>query len=211
MDNNIFNKIDKSQLTKIETNLAVKKDNLDLKEKIDANILVEEGDNYTPPCIGPARYNTIDLDSFQVTFDTPCFIEQSRVISITKPIYNIRKEKYVSNKVMLAFSVYHAVHFFGKPNRYDNFFTDEEIVTLINQFNEEKHKYMKVVELDANGEGKIKTIYTAPRIYRIEFPPFDVTKTDTPKYFIAEVHFNHITQEVLMPVEPEVIEENDER
>ena len=213
MDNKNFNKIDKSQLTKIDfNNVSYKEPNgLDLSDVVNSTNIVAGGDTHpTHPCIGPARYNTIDLDKFEVSFDTPSFIDSRRVISISKPTYNIRKEKYISNKVMLAVTPYHAVHFFGKPSRYDNFFTDDEIVSLVKQFNEEKHKYMEVVELDSNGDSRIKTTYTAPRIYRIEFPSFDIAESGIPKYFIAEIHFNQVSHENLMPVEPEIIEEETE-
>lgn len=197
METNIFNKIDKSQLTKIDTNLVVSKEDNDLKDKL---VKIGNETETTPPCIHPAIHNYINLNQFDVRFDKPCFIQPENVLSVTKPLYNIRKEKIVSNKVMVAFEVIRAVHFFGRPSRYDNFFTDDEIIKMVEEFNEAKHSYMEVYEYDQNGEAKIKTTYTAPRIYRLDFSTFD-KREDGKKYYIAEMHFNNMTQEPVVYTE----------
>jgi len=197
MDTNIFNKIDKSKLTKIDTNLVVSKKDVDLKEEL---VKIDNETDTTPPCIHPAVHNYINLNQFDVRFDKPCFIQPENVLSVTKPLYNIRKGKIVSNKIMVAFEVIHAVHFFGKPSRYDNFFTDDEIINMVEEFNEAKHSYMEVYEYDQNGEAKIKTTYTAPRIYRLDFPTFD-KRENGKKYYIAEMHFNNMTQEPVVYTE----------
>lgn len=205
MENSIFNKIDKSQLTKIDTNKVELNVNKDLTDKIkDLTIEKEEnGESGGHPCIGPAVENYIRLNHFDVRFDGESFIQ--RVRSITKPTYNVRKGKYVSHKVLVGFEVVHAVHYFGRPSRYDNFYTDEQIIDMINEFNDAKHAYMEVIERDDNGEEKYKTIYTAPRIYRVDFPTYDIND-DTVKYYIAEIHFTSVSQEEIIP-EPEDVED----
>ena len=206
MDTKIFNKIDTSQLTKIDTNLQVHKENNNLTDQIKEDLKPVDEEPYTPPCIHPAVHNYIKLNQFDVRFDEPCFIQPDNVLSVTKPLYNVRKEKYVSNKVMLAFEVIHAVHYFGKPSRYDNFYTDDDVIKMVHDFNDAKHSYMEVFEYDQNGAAKIKTTYTAPRIYRLDFATFD-KKDENKKYYIAEVHFNNMTQEPVLYTE----EESEER
>ena len=198
MDNNILNKIDKTQLTKIDRDKIV---NLEVKD-LDSQVLgkVEDGEPYTPPCIHPAIHNYIKLNQFEVSFDEHSDI-MNRVLSVTKPVYNVRKGKYVSHKILVAFEVVHEQHFFGKPSRYDNFYSDDEIIEMVNNFNEQKHAYMEVYEFDQNGVAKFKTTYTAPRIYRLDFAAFDMKKTDN-KFYIAEVHYTKMTQEALKPEEP---------
>lgn len=206
MDNNIFNKIDKTQLTKIDRDKIVNLEVKDLDSQVSGKI--EDGEPYTPPCIHPAIHNYIKLNQFEVRFDEPSNI-MNNVLSVTKPLYNIRKGKYVSHKVLVAFEVIHAQHYFGKPSRYDNFYTDEDVINMINEFNEAKHSYMEVYEFDQNGVEKIKTTYTAPRVYRLDFSTFDMKDTDN-KFYIAEVHYTNMTQEVIQPQEPEVVEEEPE-
>lgn len=200
MDKSILNKIDKTQLTKIDTNMVVHKENNGLDELARP----ADAEPYTPPCIHPAVHNYINLNQFSVSFDVPCFIQTKDILSVSKPLYNIRKGKYASHKVMLAFNVIHAEHFYGKPSRYDNFYTDEEIISLVEEFNEAKHSFMEVCEYDQNGVAKIKTTYTSPRIYRIEFPEFNVNSEEIKKYYIAEVHFSNLTQEKVEPEEPKL-------
>ena len=206
MDNNILNKIDKTQLAKIDRDKIV---NLEVKD-LDSHVLgkVEDGEPYTPPCIHPAIHNYIKLNQFEVRFDEHTNF-MTRALSITKPVYNVRKGKYVSHKILVAFEVVHEQHLFGVPSSYDNFYSDGEIIEMVNNFNERKHAYMEVYEFDQNGVAKFKTTYTAPRIYRLDFATFDMKKTDN-KFYIAEVHYTNMTQEVIQPQEPEVVEEEPE-
>lgn len=208
MNNDIFNKIDTSKLNQIEKNLTTKKEENSKPWLDEKHLELVEVEPETPPCIHPAIHNYIKLNQFEVHFDKPSSV-MNRVISLSKPVYNIRKNKFVSNKLLVAFEVIHETHYFGKPSRYNNFYTDEDVIHMVNEFNETKHSYMEVYEFDQNGEPKIKTTYTSPRVYRLDFAKFDMNNTEN-KYFIAEVHFTNMNQEIVQPQEPDVIEQKPE-
>ena len=155
----------------------------------------EKDDDYTPPCIHPAVTNLITMDKFKVEFNAPSFIRSDDIVGVTKPAYNIRKHRYSSRKVLLAFRMIKETVYFGKPTRYTNFISDEELFEKIEEFNEKKYSYMDVIELDSGGNEKIRTRYTAPRIIKVDFSPCDKTYEGLPKYYTAEVRFNDMIQD----------------
>lgn len=178
----------KEQLPKITTE-KVQKENSDfLKDKIDTNLEITEE---TPhhPCIGPAKEDYICLNTFSACFEkAECFIRPDQIFTVTKPDYDISSNSKTELKFKISFTMIDAKHYFGKPSEYTNFKSDQEIIDLIKEFNQDPPEWFELTEYGDNSNSvRITTRFWEPRITRIEFPEFNTMTEGIIKYYTATI------------------------
>ena len=126
------------------------------------------------PCIGPAHYEIINENNFGVYFSDENFI-------MPKYVTAVEIDSYL-NKIKLTAEITKEFHYFGKPSKYSNVYTFEEIEKAIQHFNEtvkcmEIAEYVEVYN-DETEEmeliPKVVTRYNEPRIrmYKTKFDVF---------------------------------------
>lgn len=192
---------------------------VEIKDKVELDTTLvnkvkdlEVAEDNTHPCLRPPIEDYITLDHFDISFEKGLDMEGQLVYmtcdGISKPPYNIRKEKYSAKKVFMYCGLYKDFVYFGKPTRKTNWATDADIIWFINKFNESRQEWMDVAEYALDDETpKLVTRYYAPRITKIEFPGFDKSLKGVKKYFIAEVHFNSLEQSSEGFSEPTTVKE----
>ena len=126
------------------------------------------------PCIGPANYEIINENNFSVYFSDDNFI-------IPKYVTAVEIDSYL-NKIKLTAEITKEFHYFGKPSKYSNVYTFEEIEKAIQHFNEtvkcmEIAEYVEVYNEETEEMElipKVVTRYNEPRIrmYKTKFDVF---------------------------------------
>jgi len=142
-----------------------------VKEKFES--FTKEIDN-KPPYIGPARYEIINENNFSVYFSDENFI-------MPKYVTAVEIDSYL-NKIKLTAEITKEFHYFGKPSKYSNVYTFEEIEKAIKHFNEtvkcmEIAEYVEVYNEETEEMElvpKVVTRYNEPRIraYKTKFDVF---------------------------------------
>lgn len=191
---------------------------LEIKEKVTVDTVLNDKvkdldvEDDTKPCLRPPIEDYITLDHFKVTFEKGLDMEGEFVYllcdGISKPPYNIRKEKYSAKKIFMRCGLYKDFVYFGKPTRKTNWASDNDIINFVKKVNESRQEWVEVAEYALDEETpKLVTRYYAPRITKIEFPEFDASLEGMKKYFIAEVHFNSLEQSSEGFSKPTTVEE----
>lgn len=198
-----------------------------LKEKVETQLLKEEGDP-KPPCINPPRYNLLHDSDFTVSFNCPddgtdktfkqsMFINPKYVISVLRPSFNMKTGAIVENTVTILTPVVEEKHYFGKPSTYRNIFTEDEIVDMARTFNESGDCVSIVVDevaSDTDGRVHIVTEYTNPKIVAIDFGVNAKYSEEIKAYnFVFEfedrITYHRVDEEDETPIKSEMPEETE--
>lgn len=182
----------KDQLPKTVLNEKVQKENNNLKDQIKAEIKPEENEeNNTHPGLGPAKEDYILLNTFSARFEkADCFIKPDQIFIVTKPSYDISNSK-VEHEFKISFTMVDAKHYFGKPSEYTNFKLDQEIMDLVNDFNQNSPEWFEFSERgDDSDIIRVSTRYYGPRITKIEFPEFNTMVEGVMKYYTATIFYD---------------------
>lgn len=184
----------KDQLPKTVLNEKVQKENNNLKDQIKAEIKPEENEeNNTHPGLGPAKEDYILLNTFSAHFEkADCFIKPDQIFIVTKPSYDISNSK-VEHEFKISFTMVDAKHYFGKPSEYTNFKLDQEIIDLVNDFNQNSPEWFEFAEYgDDSDIIRVSTRYYKPKITKIEFPEFNTMVEGIMKYYTATISYDRM-------------------
>jgi hypothetical protein len=184
----------KDQLPKTVLNEKVQKENNNLKDQIKAEIKPEENEeNNTHPGLGPAKEDYILLNTFSARFEkADCFIKPDQIFIVTKPSYDISNSK-VEHEFKISFTMVDAKHYFGKPSEYTNFKLDQEIIDLVNDFNQNSPEWFEFSEHgDDSDIIRVSTRYYEPKITKIEFPEFNTMIEGVMKYYTATISYDRM-------------------
>lgn len=184
----------KDQLPKTVLNEKVQKENNNLKDQIKAEIKPEENEeNNTHPGLGPAKEDYILLNTFSARFEkADCFIKPDQIFIVTKPSYDISNSK-VEHEFKISFTMVDAKHYFGKPSEYTNFKLDQEIIDLVNDFNQNSPEWFEFAEYgDDSDIIRVSTRYYEPKITKIEFPEFNTMVEGIMKYYTATISYDRM-------------------
>lgn len=184
----------KDQLPKTALDEKVQKENNNLKDQIKAEIKPEENEeNNTHPGLGPAKEDYILLNTFSARFEkADCFIKPDQIFIVTKPSYDISNSK-VEHEFKISFTMVDAKHYFGKPSEYTNFKLDQEIIDLVDDFNQNSPEWFELAEHgDDSDIIRVSTRYYEPRITKIEFPEFNTMIEGVMKYYTATISYDRM-------------------
>lgn len=184
----------KDQLPKTALDEKVQKENNNLKDQIKAEIKPEENEeNNTHPGLGPAKEDYILLNTFSARFEkADCFIKPDQIFIVTKPNYDISNSK-VEHEFKISFTMVDAKHYFGKPSEYTNFKLDQEIIDLVDDFNQNSPEWFELAEHgDDSDIIRVSTRYYEPRITKIEFPEFNTMIEGVMKYYTATISYDRM-------------------
>jgi hypothetical protein len=184
----------KEQLPKTALDEKVQKENNNLKDQIKAEIKPEENEeNNTHPGLGPAKEDYILLNTFSARFEkADCFIKPDQIFIVTKPSYDVSNSK-VEHEFKISFTMVDVKHYFGKPSEYTNFKLDQEIIDLVDDFNQNSPEWFELAERgDDSDIIRISTRYYEPRITKIEFPEFNTMVEGVMKYYTATISYDRM-------------------
>ena len=184
----------KDQLPKTALDEKVQKENNNLKDQIKAEIKPEENEeNNTHPGLGPAKEDYILLNTFSARFEkADCFIKPDQIFIVTKPSYDVSNSK-VEHEFKISFTMVDVKHYFGKPSEYTNFKLDQEIIDLVDDFNQNSPEWFELAEHgDDSDIIRVSTRYYEPRITKIEFPEFNTMIEGVMKYYTATISYDRM-------------------
>lgn len=184
----------KEQLPKTALDEKVQKENNNLKDQIKAEIKPEENEeNNTHPGLGPAKEDYILLNTFSARFEkADCFIKPDQIFIVTKPSYDVSNSK-VEHEFKISFTMVDVKHYFGKPSEYTNFKLDQEIIDLVDDFNQNSPEWFELAERgDDSDIIRVSTRYYEPRITKIEFPEFNTMVEGVMKYYTATISYDRM-------------------
>jgi hypothetical protein len=175
------------QLPTIKLDKKEKKETDNLQDQVQTEIK-PDGENQPIPNLGLVKEDYILLNTFTVQFDEPdnCFIKGDNVFVIKKADYDVinSQEDY---EIKVTFAVVDVKHYFGKPNEYTNFKTDQDIYNLVSDFNQNPPEWMELIEYSDDSEfPRLTTRYLGLNITRIEFPEYNV-QDDSMKYYTVTI------------------------
>ena len=161
-----------------------------LKDQIISTELKFKDEN-THPCVGPAKEDYILLNTFSARFEkADCFIRPDQIFIVTKPSYDINNSE-TEHEFKISFTMVDAQHYFGKPSEYTNFKLDQEVIDLVNNFNQNSPEWFELNEYGDDSEIiRISTRFYEPRITKIEFPEFNTMVDGVMKYYTATIFYD---------------------
>ena len=157
-------------------------------DKIDGAELHDLDDHVKPHGI---KEDYILLDTFSVRFEKENhLINPDQIFKITKPEFDIINSQE-QNEIKVTFTVINSKHFFGRPTELTNFRTDQEIIDLAEDFNQNTPEWIEFTEYGDNSDlPRITTRYWGLKITKINFSDLNTQVEGMIKYYTATITYD---------------------
>ena len=164
------------------------KEQLNSRDKIDGIELHDLNDHVKPQGF---KEDYILLDTFSVRFEKENhLINPDQIFKIIKPEFDIINSQE-QNEIKVTFTVVNSKHFFGKPTELTNFKTDQEIIDLAEDFNQNTPEWIEFTEYGDNSDlPRITTRYWGLKITKINFSDFNTQVEGMIKYYTATITYD---------------------